>query len=47
MRTASGTGDYHEGLSPIYTLPPLHFAYDALEPHIDAATMRLHHQSHH
>ena len=39
--------EYHEGLSPNYTLPPLRFEYDALEPHIDAATMRLHHQGHH
>ena len=30
-----------------YKLPPLHFAYDALEPVIDEATMRLHHDKHH
>ena len=30
-----------------YALPPLRFAYDALEPVIDAATMRLHHDQHH
>lgn len=30
-----------------YTLPPLPYAYDALEPHIDAQTMRLHHDIHH
>jgi Fe-Mn family superoxide dismutase len=30
-----------------YTLPALPYAYDALEPHIDAATMRLHHDKHH
>jgi len=30
-----------------YTLPPLPYAYDALEPHIDAETMRLHHDIHH
>ena len=30
-----------------YELPPLPFAYDALEPHIDEATMRLHHGKHH
>lgn len=28
-------------------LPPLPFAYDALEPYIDAETMRLHHDKHH
>ena len=30
-----------------YTLPPLAYACDALEPHIDAQTMRLHHDKHH
>ena len=29
------------------TLPPLPYAPDALEPHIDAATMGLHHDKHH
>ena len=30
-----------------YTLPDLPFAYDALEPHIDARTMEIHHKKHH
>jgi len=30
-----------------YELPPLPYPYDALEPHIDADTMRLHHDKHH
>jgi Fe-Mn family superoxide dismutase len=30
-----------------FTLPPLPYAYDALEPHIDEQTMRLHHDKHH
>jgi Fe-Mn family superoxide dismutase len=30
-----------------YTLPPLPYAYEALEPHIDAETMRIHHDKHH
>lgn len=30
-----------------HTLPPLPYAYDALEPYIDAATMELHHSKHH
>jgi Fe-Mn family superoxide dismutase len=30
-----------------YTLPPLNYAYDALEPHIDEQTMHLHHDKHH
>ena len=30
-----------------YTLPPLPYAYDALEPHIDTETMQIHHDKHH
>ncbi len=30
-----------------YTLPPLPYAYDALEPHVDAQTMEIHHTKHH
>lgn len=30
-----------------YTLPPLDFAFNALEPHIDAKTMEIHHDKHH
>ena len=30
-----------------YQLPPLPYAYDALEPHIDARTMEIHHTKHH
>ncbi len=30
-----------------YTLPKLGYAYDALEPHLDAATMEIHHTRHH
>ena len=30
-----------------YTLPKLPYAYDALEPHIDARTMEIHHTKHH
>ena len=30
-----------------YTVPPLPYDYSALEPHIDEATMRLHHDKHH
>lgn len=30
-----------------FSLPPLPYAYDALEPHIDAQTMNLHHTKHH
>ena len=30
-----------------HELPPLPYAYDALEPHIDEQTMRVHHDLHH
>ncbi|MBF0511979.1 MAG: superoxide dismutase [Candidatus Omnitrophica bacterium] len=30
-----------------YTLPQLEFPYNALEPHIDARTMEIHHSKHH
>ncbi len=30
-----------------FTLPPLPYAYDALEPHIDKMTMTIHHDKHH
>lgn len=36
---APATGPFH--------LPPLPYAYDALEPYFDAATMHLHHDKHH
>jgi Fe-Mn family superoxide dismutase len=31
----------------MYELPKLPYAYDALEPHIDARTMEIHHTKHH
>jgi Fe-Mn family superoxide dismutase len=30
-----------------HTLPPLPYAFNALEPHIDARTMEIHHGKHH
>jgi Fe-Mn family superoxide dismutase len=30
-----------------FTLPPLPYDYNALEPHIDEQTMRIHHDKHH
>ena len=30
-----------------FTLPTLDYAYNALEPHIDARTMEIHHTKHH
>lgn len=37
--------EVHNGTE--YVLPPLPYAYDALEPYIDEATVRLHHDKHH
>src|SRR5688572_193477 len=31
----------------MFKLPELGYAYDALEPHIDARTMEIHHTKHH
>ena len=36
-----------ETLHMAHTLPPLPYAPDALEPHIDAQTMQIHHGKHH
>ncbi|KAH7402817.1 superoxide dismutase mitochondrial precursor [Pyrenochaeta sp. MPI-SDFR-AT-0127] len=33
--------------APQYSLPPLPYAYNALEPHISAQIMELHHSKHH
>jgi Fe-Mn family superoxide dismutase len=30
-----------------FSLPPLPYSFDALEPHIDAQTMQIHHDKHH
>jgi Fe-Mn family superoxide dismutase len=30
-----------------FTVPPLPYSFDALEPHIDAQTMEIHHDKHH
>jgi Fe-Mn family superoxide dismutase len=32
---------------PSFVLPPLPYAFDALEPYIDAKTMEIHHDKHH
>ena len=31
----------------MHSVPPLNYAFDALEPHIDAKTMEIHHDKHH
>lgn len=47
----SPPGQESGGLNPVppggHRLPPLPYPYDALEPYIDAETMRLHHDRHH
>ena len=40
-------GTSHAATNYPYLLPALPFAYDALEPHIDALTMQIHHDRHH
>jgi Fe-Mn family superoxide dismutase len=35
------------GVTGPFTLPPLSYAFDALEPHLDALTMQIHHDKHH
>ena len=37
----------NNGSESPFQLPPLPYAYDALEPYIDAETMRFHHDKHH
>ncbi|MBM3201409.1 MAG: superoxide dismutase [Chlamydiae bacterium] len=34
-------------MADVFTLPPLTYAYDALEPYIDAKTMEIHYTKHH
>jgi Fe-Mn family superoxide dismutase len=36
-----------EGESMAYSVPDLAYPFDALEPHIDARTMEIHHDKHH
>jgi Fe-Mn family superoxide dismutase len=36
-----------EAAEPPFSLPKLPYAYDALEPYIDAQTMQIHHDKHH
>jgi Fe-Mn family superoxide dismutase len=46
LARAAGTDATAAG-SPVFTLPKLPYAYDALEPHIDAKTMEIHYTKHH
>lgn len=42
-------GNVTQAAEPVaaFSLPPLGYAFDALEPHIDAQTMQIHHDKHH
>ncbi|MCX6878876.1 MAG: superoxide dismutase [Verrucomicrobia bacterium] len=40
-------GVAHAAASSAATLPPLPYAFDALEPHFDTLTMQIHHGKHH
>lgn len=44
LAQAGGTKPSSTGM---FELPPLPYAYNALEPHIDARTMQFHHDKHH
>src|ERR1700678_3427552 len=43
------TAQSAQGAAPqmSYTVPPLPYPFDALEPYIDAKTMEIHHDKHH
>jgi Fe-Mn family superoxide dismutase len=43
----AGAADQATAASGPYSLAPLPYAFDALEPHIDAQTMQIHHDKHH
>jgi superoxide dismutase, Fe-Mn family len=44
---ASSFSGQQTGQKVAFELPKLPYAYDALEPHIDAKTMEIHHSKHH
>ena len=44
---ARSSGAFAQDSSQPYSLVPLPYAYDALEPYIDQETMRFHHDQHH
>ena len=47
LQTLSAIGGQQTGDAGKLTLPPLPYAYDALEPFIDKQTMEIHHTKHH
>ena len=47
MAAAGAVASVASAAEPPFTLPKLPYAYDALEPYIDAQTMQIHHDKHH
>jgi len=47
LDAASGQAQTTGGSSYPFTLPPLPYEYDALEPFVDTETMHIHHDKHH
>jgi superoxide dismutase, Fe-Mn family len=45
--TAQSTATVAHSTTGPFALPPLPYAFDALEPHFDARTMEIHHNLHH
>ena len=46
-RLVGGNVAMAEEKAAAFTLPPLGYPYDALEPNIDTMTMQIHHDNHH
>jgi len=46
LKTSSASQNPPAASGP-FSLPPLPYAYDALDPYIDAETMQIHHDKHH
>lgn len=42
-----GASQLHASMNEVFTQQPLPYAFDALEPHIDAKTMQIHFSRHH
>lgn len=52
LLAADGPENFKENFTPEdssmpFTVPPLPYSFDALEPYIDAKTMEIHHDKHH
>src|ERR1700730_10498753 len=47
MRSASAEARSNRRTTMAFALPPLPYDFAALEPHIDAKTMEIHHGKHH